>query len=74
MSWRDDPYIRALMRGAVLLLSVGFIGSGVAMLVLYLIGFQKESLWIGIGGITLGIACLLWDMAEINGLFGARKG
>lgn len=57
-----------------MLLSVGFIGSGVAMLVLYLIGFQKESLWIGIGGIALGIACLLWDMAEINGLFGARKG
>lgn len=73
MNWRDDPYIRALVRGAILLNSAIFLGAGATLLCMYFMGFQKETLWVSIALLALGIAALLWRLAEVNGPRGKKK-
>lgn len=73
MNWRDDPYITALVRGAVLFLSAILLGGGVACLCMYLIGFQKEAIWVSIALLLGGALALAWHMAEINGVHEKRK-
>lgn len=73
MSWRDDAYVSALVRGMVLLMSAICIMGGVACLIMYLIGFQRESLYASVAMLASGALMLMWHMAEINGLHGKRR-
>ena len=73
MSWRDDPYIAALVRGALLIFSAEFLVAGVVMLTYYLLGYQPISIWIAVPCLIIGVMCLIVHMALMNGWLKPRK-
>lgn len=73
MSWRDDPYIAALVRGALLIFSAEFLVAGVALLVYYLMGYAPVSIWVAVPCLVIGVMCLMTHMALMNGWLKSKK-
>lgn len=59
MNWRDNRYLRALVKGACLFIAACLLAGGVAMLILYELESLEQALWLCVGMLTLGTATLV---------------
>ena len=59
MNWRDNKYLRVLVKGACLFIAACLLVGGIIMLILYELESLEQALWLCVGMLTLGTATLV---------------
>lgn len=64
MNWKDSRYMRALIKGAFLIVSACLFVGGIVTLLIYRIDSYKPALWCCVGMLSIGTLTLLTYVAS----------